>query len=1192
MPQKHLYLPKVITGANISEPVSNAVWENKERQIITAVSDAIEIDETIANKGVSSIPDIYARPLAFLGALRYDKHPLRARTIQEWRGLLSLLALHAVKPDLGKLEVVPVALNDEKFCRALKNLAPKSIPLQADGTAYKWTDILIIKFDDIPIGAFSPATLVYTSADYNKELKKLASFALIDEDGYLKPPGKTEGLDYVGKWLENFIKVFNIVAQNQEHDNDAHIYTGNINKLLGEWLKEIKQELGLAANAVVRADKVKIADELPEYIRTNPPLFLSRYEIYKQILTPLVKEIKEGDGLKSDYSLLMARNCSKQAGTEYKEVVIITAPLLALNKKLWDDTTPRELSEDTSTLINKFFWAPSGIEINRINLKNDNSIWIRPELYFLTDTLLKSKTDDDILNSTEKFLNAGDSEYIMPFKKEILLFFSPIEIQEILKPSFQKSAGKVIFSFSLPLVDDQVIILKKTYRNKSEGLLEGEGEIIETEVPVLEMFPNYLGDFWCQYFMLCSNIDSFYINPLNYAHETNVTRKEQRIETNVSREKAEIIRITGYDCFPEAVSIASNNGNKKNIGLILLNKDTSVSRPFNGKVIIGIDLGTSNTNIYRYKGENAKRWQFSFSKYVRSILNSDPVAGKGDNTAKNQVSKRDKITRAFFVPTQDQELPIPTVLRIFKAGITNDILLDQFIYFPNEPQYPINVDTDIKWSEDITKMLAFIRSTVFLLIVDLLQDRVGYIQFRCTYPKSYSDDRVSSLKMGWTKTLEDFIYIKGKSEDSNLDTRFIWADNKRFNDDDGIYVINTANNGKLSINTKPEFTTEGIAAGEYFSSELIITDGKSHANKNGGAICIDVGGGTSDYSIWFDNKIKSDASVLLAGRQISKLLKNNSRVRDLLLLETDADSLNEVRDDEHLFFSRLNFILRENEKQISSHLSNNSQNKDIAWLRRIIALEFGALAFYAAHLCLSMDEFLNFELSKSIKEKWFKLHWGGNAAKFINWIDYGRYEEDGIASKFLNGIFGNTIYDKNNIGERAFRPLKLSQVQSPAHKDEASGGIAVMNNVYSEKENSTQQTDELYLDDIEESNNEKTLTGLTLGEKVTINGREYRHYEVIPKNGFFIDNRSVFNSTSLQQLERFIFLVNQIGKVTGLFPEGSEISLSVEEKLIIKQRVESKLAEQAKEKNDKREIEPIFILEVKFMLDILSHKMR
>ena len=1201
MPQKHLYLPKIITGANISEPVSNAVWEDKERQIITAISDAIEVDEAVTSKGVSSVPDIYARPLSFLGALRYEKHPLRARIIQEWRGLLSLMALHSVKPDLSKLRVTSVSLNDEKFSRALKNLAPKPVPLQK-GVPYQWTDFIIIKFDDIPIGAFSPATLVYTSSDYNEKLKNLAGFALKDENGYLRPPGKTEGLDYVGKWLENFIRTFNKIANTDEGADKISEFTGNLNKLLDEWLKEIKVELGVPLNSNIGANRVIVAEEMPEYIRNNPPKFLSRYAIYQHILTPLVKASNESEGPKSEYSLLMARNRSKQAGTEYKEVVIINAQLLAQNRKLWDDTTPRELSDDTYSLIDKFFPEASGSLINNINIKNDNAIWVRPELYFLTTTLLKSKTDDDILNESGKFLNAEDTEFILPFKNEILHYFSPVDIQEILKPTFRKVEGKVIFSFQLPLVDNHSIEIKKTYSDRISKA-EGEGEIIETEVPVLEIFPNYLGDFWCQYFMLCSNLDSFSINPLNFGRATQVTRKEQLIETNNSREKAEIIRMTGYDAFPEAINIAGTRGSKANYGIILLNKDSNVGRPFNGKVTVGIDLGTSNTNIYRYSNDNARRWQFKFSKYVRSVLNSDPQKPKTENFVKKELSKRDKITRAFFVPTQDQELPIPTLLRVFKAGITSDILLDQFIYFPHEPEYPNNVDADVKWAEDITVMLAFIKSTLFLILIDLLQDRTGNIEFRCTYPKSYPDEKIHNMKMGWTKILEDFIYRYKGDDTESLEGKFIWADNRKFNDENGVYTISTENNGKLIINTKPAFTTEGIAAGEYFSSELIITDGVNHANKVDGAVCIDVGGGTSDYSIWFDSEIKLDASVKLAGAQIAKLLKNNSRLRDLLLSEKAAFSLNEVRDDELLFSSRLNFVLREEEKQISSNLSNNAQNRDIAWVRRILAIEFGALAFYAGHLSLSLDEFLRFELSKRMKENSLKIHWGGNAAKFINWIDYGRYEDEGIASKFLNMIFGNTIFEKS-IGERAFKPLKLKQVQSPAHKNEASGGISVMINVYDEKTYGHKpvaetEDNDFYFDQIDEEPADQelfagrnTLQGITIGEQVSIGDQEYEHYSVIPKNGFFAENRSLFNHTTLKQLERYIFLVNQVGKVTGLFPEGSEISLTMDEKLAIKQRVKNTLAEQAKLKMDKREVEPVFILEVKYMLDILSHKMR
>lgn len=417
MPQKHLYLPKLVTGADISEPASDALWEDKQRKVILSISNGIELDESAQTRGVSSIPDIYARPLTFLGALRSENHPLRQRIVQEWRGLLSLLALHSVKPDLGKLQILPVAFNNEAFCTALKNLAPKSIQLQKNGTEYSWTDVLIIKFGDIPIGAFSPATLVYTSADYNRKLKDLPGFALKDSDGYLKAPAKSEGLEYVGKWLENFIAQFNAIAQTSVSDTNGHLYVGDMNKLLDTWLKEIKVELGVAPHDSIQSVKVKIAEEIPEDISKNQPGFLSRYGIYQELLKPLIKEDSTGDGFKSDYSLSMERNHSG-----FKEVVIITSSLLKQNKNLWDGTHPGELGEINDSFISGFFPGSSGTEINRIKLQNDNSIWVRPALYFLTDTLLKNKTDYDILNTDERFLNAGNTNFCCRLKKKSFNF--------------------------------------------------------------------------------------------------------------------------------------------------------------------------------------------------------------------------------------------------------------------------------------------------------------------------------------------------------------------------------------------------------------------------------------------------------------------------------------------------------------------------------------------------------------------------------------------------------------------------------------------------------------------------------------------------------------------------------------------------------------------------------------------------
>ncbi len=118
------------------------------------------------------------------------------------------------------------------------------------------------------------------------------------------------------------------------------------------------------------------------------------------------------------------------------------------------------------------------------------------------------------------------------------------------------------------------------------------------------------------------------------------------------------------------------------------------------------------------------------------------------------------------------------------------------------------------------------------------------------------------------------------------------------------------------------------------------------------------------------------------------------------------------------------------------------------------------------------------------------------------------------------------------------------------------------------------------------------MDGMVIGEKITANGKVFEHYQTVSKDTLFSNNTSLFAGTDLVQLERFLYLINQVGKITGLFPEGSQITLSLEEKLAIKQRVKNDIAAIARLKPDARIIEPVFIMEVKYLLDILSNKMK
>lgn len=203
------------------------------------------------------------------------------------------------------------------------------------------------------------------------------------------------------------------------------------------------------------------------------------------------------------------------------------------------------------------------------------------------------------------------------------------------------------------------------------------------------------------------------------------------------------------------------------------------------------------------------------------------------------------------------------------------MVLDYFIYYPIKYKFPENVLSDIKWDgAGERKTEYFLESLLFLLLIEVVKNGVAQVQLACSYPKAFSQTNISVFQSEW----EDVFNKLLKSDDNNVN-RILDMHSGRVED-----------NEKKIIIKKPVFKTEGIAAGEYFASELTIPKIEERANKEIAAICLDVGGGTTDISIWYFNSIEFDSSVILAGRQLSNLLQINNRVRELLFFKRSCDS--------------------------------------------------------------------------------------------------------------------------------------------------------------------------------------------------------------------------------------------------------------------------------------------------------------
>jgi len=1181
------YLPNLKKNTQITPPAKTGLWKNDSKAIIRGISDAISLGENA--QGVSSIPDIWARPLMFQNFLfsvhkkldpnlefKQSLNQIEQRAFQEWKGLLSILALSSTKLSYDKIEIVPFAPKEnDRFCKALSSLVPNKIFLERN-QEYEWTDILLIRYNGVPVGAFSPTTLVYTAIDYNRDFrKKFESGAgkysiVLDSDGFLCPPTKEGDLLAVGEWVTNVKKKLSIIlnTKDEKRETDKSL-AAMIGVLLEIWLLEIREQLIKLGVKIydreIGSDEVKVSTEIPYFDDNKVPEFLQKYEVYRILLYPLISEDFPEVSSLSNIELNLRRNYLKYNTKEIKHVLIVSDKLYSDDYRIWGQLRYNAFGTEVSNIISNYFYNESGQEIKGpskdISLAKYDILWIRPELYFLTATLLSSKSESTLLIEDELVLNVS-SKYLLPFKKEILYFFSPEEIRNLLKPSYEEREDKVIFSFSLPIIGMEDLRIKKIYKKKNAD--KGEGVINEIDTPVVEIFPHYLGINWRRYYLFHGKAETFTLTPLlkedNYTFP--YTERDSKLPNN--DQKVGIYEIIGDNAFPEALEFSDKK--MKPFGIVLIHKNKQ-TKGLNDEWVIGVDYGTSNTNLYRKRGEAgmAERWKYNFPEYIKQITFSIKDIRKG-------------LIEEFLFPLDWITLPIPTTLKVYdKSKLSKGkLLLDYFIYIPEELyKFPQEILSDIKWDtgeENRTKY--YLEGILFLILIETVYQYVKTVDLVCSFPKAFSSDNEAAYKSAWETAFNNLL----NRENPN---RIL---NNREEKTEGQEM-------RILIK-EPVFQTEGDASGEFFASNLTIKDPTKRANKAKSSICLDVGGGTTDLSLWYEDVIEFDTSVLLAGRQISSFMQANRRVRERLFSESAKIALDEKEKEPANFSARLNLILKREEEEIQKRLGDFIHDKDIRLLRKIIALEFGALAYYSGMVCLYANE--NIKKKESLATHFNKsgitLHWGGNAAKLINWIDHGKFQNDGIAANILNALFFNSLNNKS-LGDKTINPVSINQLQSPEHKCEAAGGLVVMdyqnkkinfNSNISSIENKYSYDKEVSLD------NDKIII---CGENIELMDGNINFYQTISNKELFNKNGSKFVSTKLEKLSHFIDIFNFFGVKKQLFTEDAKIILSEADKRLINDGVYKEFSRMETLDDGNRLIEPIFIMEVKLLLEIIESKM-
>ncbi|MDJ0662347.1 MAG: hypothetical protein QNJ42_23100 [Crocosphaera sp.] len=619
--------------------------------------------------------------------------------------------------------------------------------------------------------------------------------------------------------------------------------------------------------------------------------------------------------------------------------------------------------------------------LNIQDLKDGNLLWkgirwiesldlLLPELGFID--VEEALPGACLPENVDKLIFKGQSiTPLLPINPLLLDYFTPEDIMRRLQFSpLNGPDGPVIrVSFDLPLSgmnndenNPQNYRIYKDYPLKEENGL--------TQIPVLEVWPNFQSTQWKEYY-------AFYYD-MNFLASPNPNDRTFQVMLPGAKEPHKFkdgqgsYQLTRMDSFPS--HILCEDQAKKQLGLILLKTPPPIN--LSGRWKVGVDFGTSFTNIYVNR---------------KGIVEPLPLDCLHLTVTYADQETRPRVLTEFFIPENfiplDKPLPLSSVLTIRQGQNIQSKrpLYDGRIYMPEESFQPQQdwIETDLKWTNlDLNQL--FLNHLALHVTALAAKNGVQEIEWCLSYPSAFSKSDRTRYFRNWdilTRELEAKTAIK-------------------------------------QICPKPDdvtrFRTESLATAQYFADqeELNLVN----------TTCIDMGGGTSDISIWEANgdrfQLVHQCSVQLAGSHLFTqfLEKKPQFLSDKFKVESqDLQGLRHGN-----FQAKLDVLLRYRSEGWLEQWDYLQDDPDFQGFIRLIAMGTAGLYYYVGTILNVL-----FQEGKYSRNEITPVYIGGNGSRLLNWLAIGgkfdRYAEvNELFSRMLSKASG--FEDTKEITQLSTRP--------------------------------------------------------------------------------------------------------------------------------------------------------------------------
>lgn len=955
MPDRQL--PPLSSSSTVPSAPSAGDWDWHGEKVLSDIGKSLEADVNPQFFDVDAIPDIWARPILFRMAFGNDDHPLHQKVLGEWRGMITLLALSEWnRPPLEAQSINLSAFDAEngasgRFAETARRMVPKeSIDSETD-----WKQLHVFRYDGRPIAITSPTTLVATATDYSAHGVRW----------------------YNGRVLRDPIGVHGASAP-MEDKLSKHEKTA-----LVQWLRHIQGRVtnGRASkggdgikNAVLAQTRSFIEDLSPNTVERQ---FDIRNNAFGMTTGGLLKHLDEvpslpqADSANSQVRLVPDEDREAEDGLD----LLIIGDEIA---RQWDDVRTQDIIvHGADTLASVGTASGSRDTLNQRNLQGAE--WRYADDLFSENLALIDESG--ALNQDSVALPEGtsllDVTPIIPLSEEVLDFISPRSLPNRVR--FSKLGDDYRVEVDLPLsgpgAEPRDVTFERTY--------ERNELIINPEPPFFEIWPDFEAPDWSEYYTYYNGSGRFYL-------EAYPRPEGDKIQTETLRQ-GEVGRAIGQTYrYPEAVLFHNVDGDQY-LGLVPLRPPEEASAASSDSWTVGVDFGTSNTTAYVSEaGEKARPVHFE-DRLV-------PVANK---------SNREFDTAKDFIPASQQDVPFLTFFHDLptanEANPTRDIQVLQeghihYVPFPGARKKfdSSAVHHNLKWSEmpaDRARTKAFLEQIVLQVRAEAAAHRAGDIEWRYSYPSSFSRNQLNSLQGTWKSLVGD---AEQRSESLSTATYFLEAQ--------GAPMVN-------------------------------------------GSVCVDIGGASTDVAIWQNNETLLQSSLLLAGREILlRTIATEPQRYEKIFGSLDSgnmDFLGEEGSEEEMMTDLEELIVLKGEK-VLDHLPKVSDTEEVARVQQHVAFGLSGLFYYIGLLIRHLVNEGAFDPEAQLPNFYF----AGNGSKMLDWLDHsGSFR----AESRISQLFEKVLAQASGLDEGNFR---AERTQHDQVKHEVAYGLVFDRNLEAQQGNS------------------------------------------------------------------------------------------------------------------------------------------